>query len=50
MSKLPKLSPQQVIKILEKQGVALDRVRGSHHVYYNEISKKRVIVPPTLFI
>ncbi|MGY4686591.1 type II toxin-antitoxin system HicA family toxin [Petrotoga sp. DB-2] len=38
------------MKILEKQGFALNRVRGSHHVYYNEISKKRIIVPPTLFI
>jgi len=45
MSKLPNLSSAQVIKILEKQGFVLDRVRGSHHIYYNENSKKRVIVP-----
>lgn len=45
MPKLPSLSPQKLIKILEKKGFKLDRVKGSHHIYYNPDSRKRVVVP-----
>nr|MDO8133913.1 type II toxin-antitoxin system HicA family toxin [Candidatus Njordarchaeum guaymaensis] len=45
MPKLPPLTPDKVIKILERKGFTLDRVRGSHHIYYNPVTKKRVIVP-----
>ena len=31
MSKLPSLTPEKVIKLLEKNGFVLDRIRGSHH-------------------
>jgi len=44
MPKLPSLTPQKIIKVLEKEGFVLDRVKGSHHIYYNHITKKRVIV------
>jgi predicted RNA binding protein YcfA (HicA-like mRNA interferase family) len=30
MPKLPALTPQKVIKILEKRGFVLDRAKGSH--------------------
>lgn len=45
MSKLPVLTPLQIIKMLEKSGFILDRVRGSHHIYIDSELKKRVTVP-----
>ena len=45
MPKLPTLTPKKVIKILESKGFVLDRVKGSHHIYYNPETKKRVVVP-----
>ena len=45
MAKLPSLTPRDVIQILEKNGFVLDHSSGSHHVFYNNESKKRVIVP-----
>ena len=45
MPKLPTLSSQKVIKILEKNGFILDRVKGSHHIFYHPDTNKRVVVP-----
>lgn len=45
MSKLPSLTPEKVIKILQEKGFILDRVKGSHHIYYNPENKRRVTVP-----
>jgi predicted RNA binding protein YcfA (HicA-like mRNA interferase family) len=45
MPKLPSLTPQKVIQILEKKGFVLDKIKGSHHIYYNQEIKKRVVVP-----
>ncbi|MCD6282355.1 type II toxin-antitoxin system HicA family toxin [bacterium] len=45
MPKLPSLTADKVIKILEKKGFVLDRVRGSHHVYYHPKTKRRTVVP-----
>ena len=45
MPKLPLLTPQKIIKILKKNGFALDRIKGSHHIYYHNGTKKRVVVP-----
>jgi predicted RNA binding protein YcfA (HicA-like mRNA interferase family) len=45
MPKLPALTPQKIIKILERKGFILDRVKGSHHIYYHPDNKRRVIVP-----
>jgi len=44
MPKLPSLPPLKIIKVLEKKGFVLDRTKGNHHVYYNQLTKKRVIV------
>ena len=45
MPKLPVLTPQTVIRILEKHGFVLDRVKGSHHIYFNPATRKRAVVP-----
>lgn len=45
MPKLPSLTPLKIIKALEKKGFILDRIKGSHHIYYNQITKRRVIIP-----
>ena len=45
MPKLPSLTPQKVIKILEKNGFILDRIKGSHHIYYHLETKRMVVVP-----
>ena len=43
--KLPALTPKKIIEILERKGFILDRVKGSHHIYYHPETKKRVVVP-----
>ena len=45
MPKLPSLSPQKIIRILEQNGFILDRVKGSHHIFYHPKTKRRVVVP-----
>jgi predicted RNA binding protein YcfA (HicA-like mRNA interferase family) len=45
MPKLPSLTPEKIVKVLERKGFALDRIRGSHHIYYHPEAKRRVVVP-----
>ena len=45
MHKLPSLTSQKVIKILERKGFVLDRAKGSQRIYYHSESKRRVIIP-----
>jgi len=45
MPKLPSLTPQKTIKVLEKNGFVLDRIKESHHIYYHPETKRRVVVP-----
>ena len=45
MPKLPSLNPQKIIKVLEKKGFVLDRIKGSHHTYYHSETKRRAVVP-----
>ena len=45
VAKLPSLTPQEIIKILERKGFVLDRIKGSHHIYYQPETKRRVVVP-----
>jgi predicted RNA binding protein YcfA (HicA-like mRNA interferase family) len=45
MPKIPSLTPQKVIKILVRNGFVLDRAKGSHRIYYQPETKKRVVVP-----
>ncbi|EMS33562.1 hypothetical protein C943_04440 [Mariniradius saccharolyticus AK6] len=39
------LSPKNLIKILEQHGFIFKRSKGSHHLYFNPITNKTVIVP-----
>ena len=45
MSNFPTITPKKIISILESQGFVLDRIKGSHHIFYNSEIKKRVVVP-----
>ncbi len=45
MDNLPALTPKEEIKILEKHGFILDRVKGSHYIYYQPKTKRIVVVP-----
>jgi len=45
MPKLPALTPQKIMKIIQKRGFLLDRIKGSHHIFFNPETKRRVIIP-----
>jgi len=45
LPKLPSLTPKKVIKILMENGFVLDHSSGSHMVFYNSDTRKRVVVP-----
>ena len=45
MPKLPSLTAQQIIKVLEAHGFVLDKVKGSHHIYYHPETHQRAVVP-----
>jgi len=46
MTKLPNLTPIQVIRKLKKAGFVFDRqAKGSHEIWYNPVIKRRVVIP-----
>jgi len=45
LPKLPSLTPKKVIKILMENGFVLDHSSGSHMVFYNSGTRKRIVVP-----
>jgi len=45
LPKLPALTPQELIKILEKHGFQLDRSRGSHRIYIHPETHRRIVIP-----
>jgi predicted RNA binding protein YcfA (HicA-like mRNA interferase family) len=45
MPKVGAITPQKIIKVLVKRGFVLDRTRGSHRIYHNPETKRRVVVP-----
>jgi predicted RNA binding protein YcfA (HicA-like mRNA interferase family) len=45
MPRLPALTPDEVIKVLLENGFELDHSKGSHRVYRNATTGKRVTVP-----
>lgn len=45
MPKVPALTPEKLIKILTKHSFILDHQTGSHMVYINTTTNKRVVVP-----
>ena len=42
---MPVMTSRKLIKILESKGFVLDRTKGSHSIYYNPETKRRVVVP-----
>lgn len=44
MPKLPAIAPNQLVKIIKKLGFRLDHKTGSHFIFYNPKTKKRVVV------
>ena len=45
MLKLPRLSGKKLVKVLEKNGFLLDHTSGSHFVFRNQPTGRRVNVP-----
>lgn len=45
MPKFPSYTPAELIKILQKNGFIIDRVKGSHYILFNEVSRARVVIP-----
>ena len=45
MPRLPALTPQQVVALLERRGFVLDRASGSHRIDYHPETHQRVVVP-----
>ncbi len=45
MPKLPARSPRQVARLLEEHGFVLDRIKGSHHIYFHPETGRRAVVP-----
>ena len=45
MSRLPVLKPRQVVTALERAGVTVARIAGSHYQMCNEQSRRFVTVP-----
>jgi predicted RNA binding protein YcfA (HicA-like mRNA interferase family) len=38
-------SPRELILILENKGFQFKRIKGSHHLYENSITKKTIVIP-----
>jgi predicted RNA binding protein YcfA (HicA-like mRNA interferase family) len=45
MHNIPSLKPKELITILLQKGFVLDRIKGSHHIFYHPETKKRAVVP-----
>ena len=43
--KLPAVRPDQLIKVLQKKGWQLERIRGSHHIMKNPEMRRVVPIP-----
>jgi predicted RNA binding protein YcfA (HicA-like mRNA interferase family) len=45
MPRLPSLTSKKLLKVLLKNGFAIDHTTGSHYILYNERDNKRVTLP-----
>ena len=45
MSRLPRLSDREALRVLQRAGFQIHRVRGSHHVLRHPQTGRRVVVP-----
>jgi predicted RNA binding protein YcfA (HicA-like mRNA interferase family) len=43
--RLPRVKPKDLIRVLEKKGWQLDRVRGSHHIMIHSEQHRALPVP-----
>ena len=45
MTKLPDLTPADIIRLIEARGFVFDRAKGSHRIYYQPETHRHVVVP-----
>ena len=45
MPRLPRLTASKVIRLVEQRGFVLTRTRGSHQIFFNSSTDKRVTIP-----
>lgn len=45
MPKLPRVKPKQVIKALKRAGFYVDRISGSHYIFYKNDKLMPISVP-----
>jgi len=45
MPRLKNITSKKLIKLLKKNGFKIDRITGSHFIFYNSNNKKRIVVP-----
>jgi len=46
MTKLPPLTPREVIRKLKRAGFVFDRhAKGSHEIWYNPVTRRWVTIP-----
>jgi predicted RNA binding protein YcfA (HicA-like mRNA interferase family) len=45
MSNIPLLTPKEIIRIINQKGFVFDRSRGSHQIWINPVTQKRVVIP-----
>lgn len=44
--KLPAVRPKALIRVLERKGWELDRIRGSHYIFVHPLLRRALPVPP----
>jgi predicted RNA binding protein YcfA (HicA-like mRNA interferase family) len=45
VSRLPVLTPEELVRILIRKGFVPDRSKGSHRIYLHPETKRRAVVP-----
>jgi len=45
MSKIPRLTSRELMRLLKDAGFYIDHTTGSHYIFYNNETKRRVVVP-----
>ncbi len=45
MPKLPRIKPKRLVRALKKAGFVLDRIHGSHHIFYRDDIPDTISVP-----
>jgi predicted RNA binding protein YcfA (HicA-like mRNA interferase family) len=45
MPKIPRFTSRELIKLLQSNNFYIDHTTGSHYIFYNNGTKKRVVIP-----